>query len=124
MARFVLPGHWPGLLKRGNIDIDARLKVAVPVGGGRIASVLSVSWQLEPEVARQYGIRRPKGCEVLVPMVIRRGNKWVTISARGALDHFFHTGQNLGFFDDAHHATFYGNHLHVEQANKGRARNR
>lgn len=124
MTRFVLPGGGAGLLKKGNIDIDARLKVAVPVGNGQFASVRTVSWHLPPDIARKYGVRRPGGCEVLVPTVIASGGKWKIIHARGALDHFLRTGESLGFFDTPAHATAYANRLHLEQARKGVTRNR
>jgi hypothetical protein len=48
--------------------------------------------------------------EVLMPTAIR-GNAAV-VSARAALNHFTATGQHLGMFDTAGHATAYANRLH------------
>ena len=122
MPLFVLPGSNPGLLVRGNIDIDARSFVAVPVGNGKFASVQTVSWHVEADELARYGVRRPQGGEVLVPTVIRMGNKWGIISARGALDHYFKTGRMLGIFDTPAHATSYARRLHLQQEAAGRKR--
>lgn len=125
MAKFVLSGA-TGLLVPGNIDIDMRSFVAVPIGNGQFASVRSVSWHLEPdELIHRFGndLGRPiNGAEVLVPTVIRRGHKWDIVNDRGALAHFQSTGRHLGIFDDAHHATQYANRLHQEQARDGKRR--
>lgn len=125
MGKFVLSGA-TGLLVRGNIDIDMRSFVMVPVGGGRFASVRSVSWHLEPdELIDRFGsdLGRPtNGAEVLVPTVVRGPGKWLIVHASGALDHFLRTGRHLGVFDDAHHATQYANRLHQEQAAEGKRR--
>ena len=115
MPRFVLPPPNPGLLIRGTIDIDARLKVAVPVGGGKFASVRTVSWHLEPNYPLIRRLRRPQGAEILVPTVIARNGKWVVVSDRTALNHALSTGRHLGIFDTPAHATKYAIRLHLEQ---------
>jgi hypothetical protein len=115
MPKFVLSGA-TGLLIKGNIDIDTRSFVAVPVGGGRFASVRAASWRLsQPDLRQHTGLTRVHA-SVLVPEVIRRGNKWVAVSGRAALDHYFSTGRHLGIFDSDKNAVRYAVRLHNEQA--------
>jgi hypothetical protein len=115
MTRFVLGGA-AGLLKRGTIDIDARLKVAVPVGGGKFASVRSVSGHLNPEQCRHFGLRNPpqNGAELLVPTVIPAGSgRWRVVSVDAAFSHAWSSGRHLGIFDTVAHANTYANRLHL-----------
>jgi len=117
MPTFILPGGGAGLLVRGNIDIDARSFVAVPVGNGQFASVRTVSWHLNQDrLPSSIRAKRPRGAEVLVPTVIRRGGKWVIVHDKGALSHYYSTGRHLGIFDTPAHATSYANRLHQQQA--------
>jgi len=134
MPKYVLPGA-TGLLVRGNIDIDARSYVAVPVGGGKFASVRATSWWIaegeDPndfaavgEVYRHWRIKRPprRGFwpNILVPEVIRVGHQWKAVPGKRAFAHAMKTGRHLGIFDTPSHATIYANKLHLMQAAAGK----
>jgi hypothetical protein len=121
MPKFILPGA-KGLLVKGNIDIDARSFVAVPVGGGAFASVRSTSWELrQPELRQRTGLTR-EAAEVLVPEIIRVGHKWVAVTGSHSLAHYRKTGRHLGIFDTAGNATAYATRLHLQQAGAAKKR--
>lgn len=98
---YVLPGSNPGLLIKGNIDINNRPSVKNPRGG--TSSVYSASFQTEVDGHL---------VEVLVPRVV--GGRIVT--ARQGFLHFLKTGKHLGIFDTPMHATMYARRLHNQQA--------
>ena len=98
---YVLPGSNPGLIVRGNIDINHRPPVRA--GGGKVATVLTVSFELEAD---------GRGYEVLVPRVINGR----IVTPRQAFLSFQKTGRHLGIFDSAEHANSYGVKLHKQQA--------
>lgn len=102
---FVIPGGAPGLKVRGNLDLTRRPVVRNP--NGSISTVKSVSFQQEIRLDS-----RTVNLEVLMPQVI--GNR--VVSSAAALRHFQSTGQHLGMFDTAAHATSYAKRLHLWQA--------
>lgn len=128
MARTKLPGSWPGLLIQGNIDIDFRatLHVPNPFQGG-FSSVDSTSYTVhrhDDKWARFVPFRRIpvkyQSVEVLVPSVVRRGNRWVVLPAGdGPWNTYTQTRKFLGMFDNIAHANRYANALHLEQARAG-----
>ena len=103
---YVLPGSNPGLLVKGNIDINNRPSVKNPAGG--TSSVYSTSFRIEAD-GRFY--------EVLVPRVVN--NK--VVSKAQAERHYYRTKRHLGIFDTPAHATNYAIRLHRQQAKLGSA---
>jgi hypothetical protein len=101
---YVLPGPHPGLLYRGNIDINNRPPIKNPKGG--ISTVYSASFGTEVD---------GRSVEVLVPLA-QDGR---IMSVPQAEQRFFRTKQHLGIFDTPAHATQYGNRLHIQQAKLG-----
>lgn len=99
---YVLPGSNPGLLVRGNIDINNRPNVKNPRGG--ISTVLTVSFSIEEG-------------EVLVPRVVNGR----IVSPRQAFLSFAKTHKHLGIFDTVAHANAYSVRLHRQQAALARA---
>lgn len=99
---YVLPGSNPGLIVKGNIDINNRPSVPNPKGG--TSSVFSTSFATEIN-GRTY--------EVLVPRVVNG----MVVSPRVAYLHFLKTKRHLGMFDNATHANMYARKLHLQQAN-------
>lgn len=102
---YVLPGSNPGLLVKGNIDINNRPQVKNPKGG--ISTVLSTSFGAEIN---------GQEVEVLVPQVIPVGGKYKIVSAQQAKLYYSRTKQHLGIFDTWQHANLYSNKLHLQQA--------
>lgn len=94
---YSLPGAWQGMVRPGNIDLNARPVVRNP--DGSISTVRSVSF-------------RVGGHEVLIPTVINGA----VVSNRVALEHYYKTGQNLGSFRDPPSANAYAEALHQQQA--------
>lgn len=130
MPRFVLSGGNVGLLVRGTIDIDARLKVHV-LRNGKISSVRSISFFRWTNASQHPGDpeaelgriaipasvkQRFEHVEVLCPTVILLGSKWAIVGDDAAIGHAVQSGAHLGVFDTASHATAYGNRLHLQQA--------
>lgn len=98
---YVLPGPHPGLLYRGNIDINNRPGVKNPAGG--TSTVWSTSFGTEID---------GRSVEVLVPRVANGK----ILSEPQAEARYFRTRQQLGIFDTPTHATQYANRLHIQQA--------
>jgi hypothetical protein len=97
---YVLPGNNPGLLVRGNININDRPPVSFQ---GGIATVRSIS----------FGVTyKGRPAEVLVPTVVGRA----VVSDRKALVAYERTGQYLGVFDTPKHASLYAQKLHLYHA--------
>lgn len=134
MPAFVLPGRWPGLLIRGNIDITARTKVAVPNPKGGTSSVLSASASYRPD--EDTGRVRVPGdiramlaskklfINILFPCVVRKGGKWAIVSPAEGRNRALSSGRHLGVFDSVPHANAYANALHLEQERDAPARGR
>lgn len=99
---YVLPGHNPGLLIKGNIDINNRPSVKNKFVGGT-SSVWSTSFGAEVD---------GREVEILVPRVV---NGQVVTRPQAEM-HYYKTGQHLGIFDNAVHANLYANKLHLQQA--------
>lgn len=91
------PPDAPGMIKQGNIDLNAR-----PVVDNKDGSFSTV---------RSISIGTDKG-EVLIPTVI--GNK--VVSNEDAISHYEKTGENLGVFKSVAAANLYAERLHNEQA--------
>lgn len=90
-----------GLLKPGNLDLNARPIVANPdAGPGGYSTVRSIS------------ITDDQGRAWLLPTVI--GGKLV--SNEDAIAHWRQTGENLGYFDTEDNANAYAQALHEAQA--------
>lgn len=96
-ARFVLPGSNPGLVVRGNIDINHRKIVQFR---GKGATVFSVSFGVE---------RKGRILHVLVPRVINGAVR----SEDYAWRYYLRTKQHLGMFNTPENATAYANRLHL-----------
>lgn len=96
-GQYIIPGRHPGLVKRGNIDLQNR--PVVKNKDGSISTVRSVS----------FGIGRR---EVLVPTVV----DGKIVSARQALAEYRRTGRHLGTFDSPASANRYAEKLHEQQA--------
>ena len=110
---FVLSGGNPGLIVRGNIDIYHRAVAHLP--NGKIATVNTASWHLNPDEERRFGVKshkHPHGVEILIPQVINGK----VVGARQSLDYAMRTKQHLGIFDTPQHATQYAIRLHQQQA--------
>lgn len=112
MARrplYVLPGSNPGLLVRGNIDINNRPSVPNPQGG--MSSVFSASCGVDMD---------GREVQMLYPTVIPAGaGKWQIVSRDRGCNYAIRTGKHLGIFDTIAHAKAYANRLHLQQARLG-----
>lgn len=102
---YVLPGANPGLVVRGNIDINNRPSVPNPQGG--ISSVFSASNDVVIK-GRHY--------EMLFPTVIPVGGHYKVVSVAAAYRYSVRTGKHLGIFDTVAHANTYARKLHAQQA--------
>lgn len=102
MATYVVPGEWPGMVERGNIDLDNRPVVPTPTGG--FATVRSASFGM------------PDGYEYLLPSVTQDGRTlyW----APDIVKQYEKTGQFLGKFKDPYSADEYARALHEAQENQ------
>ena len=102
MATYVVPGEWPGMVERGNIDLDNRPVVPTPTGG--FATVRSASFGM------------PDGYEYLLPSVTQDGRTlyW----APDIVKQYEKTGQCLGKFKDPYSADEYARALHEAQENQ------
>jgi|SRR5215831_1638041 len=101
-AMYALPGHWPGMMQPGNIDLWHRPVVHNP--DGSISTVRSISFS------------NPQGQEVLVPQVV--GGRVVPPLAAWA--NYQRTGEHLGVFASPAAANAYAEALHREQARRYR----
>lgn len=90
-------GDQPGMLKPGNIDLEARPQVKMP--DGSVATVRSIGIDVD-------------GKEVIIPTVV----DGKVVSNDEAVAHFKKTGENLGTFDTPANATAYAKKLHEAQA--------
>lgn len=95
--RYMVAGTIPGLVERGNIDINHR-----PVAHNPDGSISTV---------RTISIGTDKG-ETLIPTVI--GGK--VVSDKAAIAYYDRTGENLGTFKSVAAANAYSVKLHDEQA--------
>lgn len=95
---YVAPGHHPGMVERGNIDLANR-----PVAHNRDGSISTV---------RSITIGPENGHYVLLPTVIR-GRVMPNIYA---IRHAQKTGQHLGIFNSERAADRYAGLLHEQQA--------
>jgi hypothetical protein len=93
-----MPQTVTGLLAPGNIDLAHRPKVRNL--DGSTSTVNSISVNVD-------------GHEVLIPTVLPDGRM---LSPQDAVRHYLRTGQHLGIFDSAEHATAYAQQLHAQQA--------
>lgn len=123
MPRFVIPGGAPGLLVRGNIDIDARAKLAIPNKLGGKSSVFSSTYKFNSQddtgaINVPTKIRaHHQTFAILVPGVVFMNGKWgILYSKYGPLNYAKKSGLHLGVFDNEKHANSYGTRLHNEQA--------
>lgn len=99
---YVLPGSNPGLLIRGNIDINNRPAVKNPKGG--VSSVYTTSFSTMVD---------GRNVEILIPQVI----PGKILSARAAWNYYWvKRHQHLGIFDNVTHANMYARRLHLQQA--------
>jgi len=103
---YVLPGSNPGLLVRGNIDINNRPNVKNPKGG--FSSVYTTSFSTE------IGGRN---AEVLIPTVIPGK---ILSPSQAWIYYFVRRKKFLGIFDTVAHANMYAKKLHLQQAALGR----
>ena len=110
-SMYMLPGKWPGLLKRGNINLLNRPSLKNPFVGG-MSSVWSTSFQDR------------FGREVLVPQVIKgapgarkqKDRRDHFAVGKAAWANYLKTGRELGIFDSVPHANLYAKALHMQQA--------
>lgn len=93
-----LPGHQPGLLQRGNLDINAR-----PVVRNRNGSASTV---------RTITVTDNLGRAYLLPTVVNDA----VVGNRQAIKHWQRTGQHLGVFKNEAAADAYAERLHNQQA--------
>jgi len=99
---YVLPGSNPGLLIKGNIDINNRPNVKNPKGG--VSTVYTTSFSTEIN---------GRNAEVLIPTVIQGK----ILSPRQAWIYYFVRRKKfLGVFDSIAHANMYAIKLHRQQA--------
>lgn len=98
---YVAPGANPGLLIKGNIDINNRPAVKNPNGG--ISSVFSAIFGITIDGRQVY---------VVLPRVV--GTR--IVSNTQAFQHFMKTKRHLGIFDTLSHAKSYAHRLHLQQA--------
>lgn len=96
---YVLPGSWPGLVRRGNIDLLHR--PVVRNRDGSVSTVRTIS-AFDPDL----------GLEVLLPTVV--GDR--IVSNRAAVAHYRATGKHLGMFRTVADADRYAAALHLQQA--------
>ena len=89
----------PGLLEKGNIDLNKR--PVVKNKDGSISTVRSMSFEED-------------GKEVLIPTVV--GNK--VVSDKEAIAYYRKTGEHLGKFDSPKAADAYAKTLHEQQGDK------
>jgi hypothetical protein len=87
----------PGLIEKGNIDLNNR--PVVKNSDGSISTVKSMSFNDGKN-------------EVLVPMVHPQGR---IMNQQESVDHYKKTGQHLGKFKTPEHATSYAIKLHKDQ---------
>lgn len=102
---YVLPGANPGLVYKGNIDINNRPSVP---NKGAISTVASASSEVFINGIAYEG---------LFPTVIPDGRGgWKIASEREAYNYAVKHRRWLGIFDTVAHANAYSNRLHVQQA--------
>ena len=87
-----------GLLKPGNLDLNARPTVRNP--DGSISTVRSIS------------VTDDKGASYLLPTVVDGR----VVSNEEAIAHWKQTGEHLGYFDTETNANAYATALHEAQA--------
>lgn len=102
---YVLPGSNPGLIIKGNVDINNRPSVPNPSGG--TSSVFSASSGVTID-GRRY--------EMLFPTVIPINGKYKVVPVGQAYRYALRTGKHLGIFDTPAHANAYAIRLHRQQA--------
>jgi hypothetical protein len=102
---FVVPGSWPGLVVKGNINLWQQPVIRNP--NGSYSTVKSTSWR-EPIKVPSVGVVE---LEVLMPEVLPGHSS--TVSATGALSAFRRTGRHLGAFASVAWANAYADALHL-----------
>lgn len=90
----------PGLVEKGNVDLNSRPEV--PLQDGKTATLKSASFNID-------------GVEVLVPTVSEDGR---LLTEDEALDLYKRTGKHLGKFKSPDAATFYAKRLSKEQGTR------
>lgn len=88
-----------GMVKEGNIDLNARPRIKNP--DGSISTVRSIS------IGTDAG-------EIIIPTTSADGKR--ILSDKEAIQQFRDTGQHLGIFDNPDDATAYAKALHESQA--------
>lgn len=101
MAGLMSLGFPPGMLERGNLDLNAR-----KVYHGRPRDFPDQDFRTENSMSGNVD-----GKEVLIPTVVN-GQQ---LTEDAAWDHFFRTGENLGWFADPASADKYAEKLHQRQ---------
>lgn len=94
-------GFPPGMLQKGNLDLNAR-----KVYHGKPRDFPDQDYRTENSMSGNVD-----GYEVLIPTVVN-GQQ---LSEPDAWNHFFETGENLGWFADPAAADTYAQKLHERQ---------